>query len=97
MPDLKSDWVDMIYRMKGGRTDNPYGPDHRGEIDIWANGELIAEVRGNMGPILTRPPGTRSMYFKFGMYRNPLPNAILFRSDRFRQGRSMAEVEAAGG
>lgn len=97
LPDPKADWVDMIYRIKGGRTDNPHGPDHQGEIDIWANGEFVAEVRGNMGPILTEPPGARSMYFKFGMYRNPLPNTILFHFDRFRQGRSMAEVEAVGG
>ena len=26
LPDPKQDWVDMIYRIKGGRLDNDFGP-----------------------------------------------------------------------
>lgn len=92
LPDPKQDWVDMIYRIKGGRTDNLYGPRHEGEIDIWANGTLIAEVRGNIGNRLTEPVDRATMYFKYGMYRNSLPNTILFHFDNFRQGSTFAEV-----
>ena len=38
LPDPKLDWVNMVYRIKGGREDNIYGPKQQGEIDIWANG-----------------------------------------------------------
>lgn len=92
LPDPKKDWVDMIYRIRGGRTDNTHGPNHEGELDIWANGTLIAEVRGNMGYPLIEPPGRDTMYFKFGMYRNPLPNTILFHFDNFRQGPNFSDV-----
>jgi plasmid stabilization system protein ParE len=92
LPDPKKDWVDMIYRIKGGRTDNVHGPNHEGELDIWANGTLIAEVRGNMGYRLTKPSDRDTMYFKFGMYRNPLPNTILFHFDNYRQGPNFSDV-----
>ena len=92
LPDPKTDWVNMTYRIKGGRKDNIYGPNQEGEIDIWANGELIAEVRGNIGYRLTEPLTKTKMYFKFGMYRDPLPDTVLFHFDRFRQGKSKAEV-----
>jgi hypothetical protein len=92
LPDPKSDWVSMMYRIRGGRTDNNYGPDQEGEIDIWANGELMAEIRGNIGYRLTAPPDSAKMFFKFGIYRNPLPYTIRFHFDRFRQGSTQAEV-----
>ena len=69
-----------------------YGPNTEGEIDIWANGELIAEVRGNVGYPLLEPQNHMTMYFKFGMYRDPLPGTIHFHFDNFRQGTSRMDV-----
>jgi hypothetical protein len=34
----------MVYRIKGGRSDNGYGPKTRSELEIWANGLKIARV-----------------------------------------------------
>lgn len=93
LPDPKHGWVHMMYRIKGGRKDNIYGPNQEGEIDIWANNEFIARVMGNVGYRLPEPPNDTRMYFKFGMYRNPLPNTIHFHFDRFRQGKTRTEVE----
>ena len=69
-----------------------FGPKKEGEIDIWANGERMAEVRGNLGCRLTGSPDSMKMYFKFGIYRNPLPYALSLHFDRFRQGKTQAEV-----
>ena len=54
--------------------------------------ELIAEVRGNVGYPLLEPQNHMTMYFKFGMYRDPLPGTIHFHFDNFRQGTSRMDV-----
>ena len=34
----------MVYRVKGGRSDNEYGPKTRSELEVWADGLKIARV-----------------------------------------------------
>ncbi|HRJ70282.1 MAG TPA: heparin lyase I family protein [Beijerinckiaceae bacterium] len=95
LPNPFDGWVDMVYRIKGGRTDNTAGPNHQGEVDIWANGRLVANVRGNFGNKLTATPADTAMYFKFGIYRDarPFEQKVLF--DEYAQGTSRSDVTLA--
>ncbi len=94
LPDPKEDWVRMAYRIKIGREDNDsqYGPKRVGEIDIYANGEPIAEVRGDIGYQLLSEPPHRDIYLKFGIYRDQIPGSLNFHFDKFAQGRSFSKV-----
>jgi len=94
LPDPKRDWVHMAYRIKAGREDNnaEAGPKRVGEIDVFANGELIAEVRGNIGYQLLEPPEDPSIYFKFGVYRDTMPGELNFHFDNFSQGKSIGDI-----
>ncbi|ACE92284.1 hypothetical protein RHECIAT_CH0003336 [Rhizobium etli CIAT 652] len=87
LPDPRKDWVDMVYRIKPGRTDNEYGPRRRGEIDIWANGHKIVSVSGNIGATLKKddPLALSGPYFKFGTYRLRIPGEFHFQFDEFSQ------------
>ena len=87
LPDPRKGWVDMIYRVQPGRTDNEYGPKRPGEIDIWANGEKIVSVRGNLGATLKKdtPLPLEGPYFKFGTYRVRIPGNFGFQFDEFSQ------------
>lgn len=60
LPDPKLDWVDMVYRVRGG-------VDGTGLIEIWANGVFKARVRGTIGNDDSAGP---TQYFKFGLYRD---------------------------
>lgn len=95
LPDPKDDWVHMAYRIRLGRTDNnpEAGPCREGEIDIFANGNHIAAVRGNIGYQLLSPKPRNSIYFKFGVYRNMTPGTLTVNFDSFRQGRSFEDVK----
>jgi hypothetical protein len=87
LPDPRKGWVDMMYRIKPGRTDNEYGPKTPGEVDIWANGEKIVSVRGNIGATLknnTKLPLV-GPYFKFGTYRLRISGTFHFQFDEFSQ------------
>lgn len=90
LPDPRKGWVDMVYRIKPGRTDNEYGPRHPGEIDIWANGEKIVSVSGNIGATLRKnnPLPLSGPYFKFGTYRVRIPGEFHFLFDEFSQART---------
>ncbi|MDQ0467724.1 heparin lyase I family protein [Labrys wisconsinensis] len=87
LPDPRKGWVDMVYRIRPGRLDNEVGPKRQGEIDIWANGQKIVSVRGNIGARLTaeRPPELVGPYFKFGLYRARIPGAFRFQFDEFAE------------
>lgn len=89
LPDPRKDWVDMIYRIRTGRPDNTFGRVGDGEIDIWANGEKIATVRGSIGARLTAPVDLRG-YFKFGIYRKPIPGIFRFQFDEYSQASTKA-------
>jgi len=94
LPDPKQGWVRMAYRIKAGRADNDpqFGPRRVGEIDIYANGELVAEVRGDIGYQLLSAPNHDDIYFKFGIYRDRLPGTLKFHFDKFAQGASLSDV-----
>jgi hypothetical protein len=88
LPDPRKGWVDMVYRLKPGRTDNEYGPKRLGAIDVWANGRKIVSVRGNIGTTLKKdnPLPLIGPYFKFGIYRLRQPGVVRFSFDEFSQG-----------
>lgn len=90
LPDPRKGWVDMVYRIKPGRTDNEYGPKQAGEIDVWANGRKIVSVRGNIGATLKadNPLALKGPYFKFGIYRLRQPGVVRFGFDEFAQAPS---------
>ncbi|WP_348646456.1 IS630 family transposase [Rhizobium leguminosarum] len=87
LPDPRKGWVDMTCRIKPGRTDNEYGPRRPGEIDIWANGQKIVSVRGNIGATLRKndPRPLVGPYFKFGTHRLRIPGTFHFQFDEFSQ------------
>ncbi|MGO7446499.1 heparin lyase I family protein [Rhizobium ruizarguesonis] len=92
LPDPRKGWVDMVYRVKPGRTDNEYGPRRSGEIDIWANGEKIVSVKGNIGATLKKKDNfpLAGPYFKFGTYRLRIPGTFHFEFDEFSQSPTRA-------
>lgn len=87
LPDPKKGWVRMAYRIKPGRDDNnpEWAPRREGEIDIYANGVLIAEIRGDLGYKLMKAPDDDTVYFKFGVYRDLTPGTLRFDFDEFWQ------------
>ncbi|MBY5363549.1 hypothetical protein HFO97_27085 [Rhizobium leguminosarum] len=92
LPDPRKGWVDMIYRVKPGRTDNEYGPRQPGEIDVWANGQKIVSVRGNIGATMQKKDNFPLVgpYFKFGTYRHRIPGTFHFEFDEFSQSPTRA-------
>ncbi|MBB4113251.1 hypothetical protein FHT80_002573 [Rhizobium sp. BK226] len=92
LPDPRMGWVDMIYRVKPGRTDNEYGPRRAAEIDVWANGQKIVSVKGNIGATLKKntPLPLSGPYFKFGTYRLRIPGEFHFQFDEFSQAATKA-------
>lgn len=94
LPDPRKGWVDMVYRIKGGRLDNEQGPRSKGELDIWANGQKITSVRGNIGYKLKIGDKIDLVgpYFKFGLYRVKIPGDVGFHFDEFSQAPSKGEL-----
>ena len=83
LPDPYGQWVDMLYRVRGGRNG-------RGLIEIWANGTFIARVRGSLGYDDAAGP---TQYFKIGHYRYPIAAATTLYFDDFRRGDNRGAVE----
>jgi Polysaccharide lyase len=83
LPDPREQWVDMVYRVRGGRNG-------QGLIEIWANGIFIARVRGSIGYDDTTE---RTQYFKIGHYRDPIAAATILYFDDFRRGNNRTEIE----
>lgn len=75
LPEPFGRWIDMRYRVRGGR----HG---RGLIEIWANGRFIARVTGSIGYDEAAGP---MQYFKFGIYRDPMPGTGTAYFDNFRR------------
>ncbi|MGO6845966.1 MULTISPECIES: heparin lyase I family protein [Rhizobium] len=92
LPDPRKGWVDMIYRIQPGRTDNEYGPRRASEIDVWANGQKIVSVKGNIGATLKKTDNfpLAGPYFKFGTYRLRVPGTFHFEFDEFSQAPTRA-------
>ncbi len=95
LPDPTNRWVDMQYRIKGGREDNQVGPTNPGEIEIWANDKHVVTVHGNMGyPLAADYNGSMEQYFKHGIYRDWVPNVgnLYLHFDEYKQGTSRSDV-----
>lgn len=85
MPDPGSQWVDMRYRIRGGR-------DGSGIIEVWANGVPIVKVTGKIGNDVYKGP---RQYFKVGHYRDvdaEFEHSALY-FDRFKRGTSRNQVD----
>ncbi len=85
MPDPGSQWVDMRYRIRGGR-------DGSGIIEVWANEVPIVKVTGKIGNDIFNGP---SQYFKVGHYRDvdaEFEHSALY-FDRFKRGTSRNQVD----
>ncbi len=84
LPDPYEQWVDMLYRVRGGRNG-------RGLIEIWANGTFIARVKGSLGYDNAAGP---TQIFKIGHYRAPIAATTTLYFDDFRRGDNRGAVEA---
>ncbi|MEN0041033.1 MAG: heparin lyase I family protein, partial [Pseudomonadota bacterium] len=60
LPNPTDGWVNMRYRIKGGR-------DGTGFLEVWANGEFIVRVEGAIG---SDAFDGDTQYFKIGHYRD---------------------------
>lgn len=72
LPDPKTQWVDMMYKVKSGPTGD-------GLVEIYANNRFIVRAKGLIG-YRGYPPGT--MKFKFGHYRIMVPGDSELAFDR---------------
>ncbi|MFO1056327.1 MAG: heparin lyase I family protein [Dongiaceae bacterium] len=93
LPDPRKGWTDMKYRIRGGRQDNQWPPQQEGQLDVWANGNLVATVRGNLSYKSKSDSVGQGQYFKFGIYRKLIPGAINLYFDEFHQGSSEQQVK----
>jgi hypothetical protein len=94
LPDPRRGLVDMVYRIRGGRTDNEYGPRSKGEVEVWANGQKIVSVRGNVGYVLRVENRVELIgpYFKFGVYRTRIPGELELQFDEFTQTTQQSDL-----
>ena len=75
LPAPHRKWVNMSYRVRGGRLGT-------GLIEIHANGRFIARITGSIGYDHAKGP---NQYFKFGIYRNLAPGMSIARFADFRR------------
>lgn len=76
-------WNDLIYQVKWSwRKD--------GLVRAWLNGNQIADYKGPVGYNDKQGP-----YFKFGIYRDDVPETYVVYFDEYRRGRSRDDVELA--
>ena len=83
LPDPRRDWVDMVYRVKGGLAGD-------GIVEVHANGRFIARATGTIGVFGAEDP---TQYFRFGHNRAPMPGTATIYIDSFRRGATRADVE----
>ena len=83
LPDPYGAWVDMVYRIRGGRDGN-------GLVEVWANGACVVRAEGAIG---NRNFGGPNQYFKFGIYRDKVAYATRVRIDNFRRAASHGEID----
>ncbi|MFL5220343.1 MAG: heparin lyase I family protein [Microvirga sp.] len=82
LPDVFGRWVTMLYHI---HLDGPSSL-----LEIWADGQPIAKVRGRIG-FRTNGPGKQ--YFKFGPYRDHQAYATFARMTRYARGFRHEDVE----
>jgi hypothetical protein len=90
LPDPGADWVDLQFGFRTGHQDSTVGStDSR--IEVWANGRHAATMTGDLDAPL-HPGEDRSLYFKFGIYRERDERQDVVLLDEFRQGTAREEV-----
>ncbi len=75
LPEPFGQWIDMKYRVRGGRNGT-------GLIEIWANNKFIARVIGSIG---NDNVGGPMQYFKFGIYRDVMSGTGVAHLDGFKR------------
>ncbi|GKX34828.1 MAG: hypothetical protein MnENMB40S_24460 [Rhizobiaceae bacterium MnEN-MB40S] len=97
LPDPAKKWVDMTYRILPGRSDydDVNGPSRSGEFEIWANGKQIVTAKGDFGypGEVGKKPDNPTVYFKFGVYRDPYFAKTYMRFDDYKHGQSRSSVQ----
>lgn len=83
LPNPHKGWVDMMYHIKGGLKGD-------GVLEVFANGRFIARATGTIG---VKDFGGPTQYFRFGHNRAAMPGTATLYFDRYRRGRTRAEVE----
>lgn len=81
----KSVWHDFIYHIKWSYKDD-------GFVEMWLDGNRVINYRGPVGYNDDEGP-----FFKYGIYRNDVPETYVIFFDEFRCGESFKEVDPAGG
>lgn len=87
LPSAQKGWIDFVIRS------NP-GPSGDGHVEIIADGNPIATVKGHIGH--AGPGLDRNQYFKFGPYRAPHPADWSVSFADFRRGPRCTDVIRAG-
>jgi hypothetical protein len=82
LPDVFGHWVTMLYHI---RLDGPASL-----LEIWADGQPIAKVRGRIG---FRTSGPGEQYFKFGPYRDHQTYPTFARLARYARGFRREDVD----
>lgn len=90
LPDPAAGWVDLAFGIRGGHQDSTAGPNE-GRVEVWANGRHVVTMTGDLDVPLA-PGEARSVYFKFGIYRDADLRDDALLIDEFRQGASREEV-----
>jgi hypothetical protein len=85
LPDPKLGWVNMLYRVRGGR-------DGGGLIEIYANDRFVGRV---IGPIGYKGGAGDRQYFKIGNYRNFISGEAQLEVDLFWRGEELPKVRPA--
>ena len=83
LPNPYRAWVDMVYRIRGGR-------DGDGLVEVWANGECVVRAEGTIG---NRDFGGPRQYFKFGVYRDKVAYLTRIHFDSFKRAASHREID----
>ena len=74
-------WHDLIYHVKWSHNKD-------GFVRAWMNGKQIVDYNGPVGYDDKEGP-----YFKFGLYRDDVPETYVAYFDDYRRGKTRAEVE----
>ena len=77
----KGVWHDFIYHVKWSYRDDGY-------VDMWLDGNKLIEYKGPVGYNDKDGP-----YFKYGIYRDDVPEAYVIYFDEYRRGNSYEDVD----
>jgi hypothetical protein len=83
LPNPVGNWVTMTYRLRAG-------VDERGLLEVWADGQAIATVRGRFG---FRDGRAGLQYFKYGPYRDHAEYSTTALLAGYARGATRADVD----